>query len=170
MKPVGTGSFSYSMEITEQDCSEHGIDFDLIKEYILYRENKALYDKIPDYYFEPPAQPKKPGLFEKLFKKKKVKETKSEKSKSQFEIELDAYYQKKWEELLAKGLKPYSKADLVRLYQNEDKLFSLIIKYADLESQKEQPAFINRGNMSYRYEISKDNNIIYYIDTAINIL
>lgn len=173
MRLEGTGNFSYTLEVTKNDCAEHGIDFDMIKEYLLYKENKSLYDKVPSYYFEPPtppSPPKKENFFKRLFKKNIPASSKPEREPSEFQIELETYYQKKLEEIRAKGLKPYSKADLLVLNRNESKLISLVTKYANSESEKEDPPFENRGSFSFHYEITENDIIIFYVNTASYIL
>lgn len=170
MKLTGNGYFSYIMEITQNDCIEHGIDFNQFKEYHIYKQNKHLYDKIPSYYFEPSAPPKKTFFLNFLFKKKKKEQPTLKTKTSELSMQMEAYYQKKLNELHALGLPIYSKAELTKLYQNHSKLIALVTEYANSESQKEQPPFENRGHISYRYEITGNNSIIFYVNTAAFVL
>jgi len=169
MKLETKSDFSYTLEITREDCQKNGISFDKIKEYETYKQNKHLYDKVPAYYFEPPTppvQPKKSCLLKRIFGKKKVASENTpppEKSKT----EMDLYFDKKFEEIKELGLPLYSKVDLKQLSQNESKLIALVIKYADTEAPKENPNFENRGGFSYHYEITENDTIIFDVDTLV---
>jgi len=170
MKLESTGDFSFRMEITQDDCKKHKINFDMIKEYTIYKQNKPLYDKVPYYYFEPPAPAKKPGLFKRIFMKNKMSSSESEQKTLESRTKMDVYFQKKFEELCAKGLPLYSKADLHRLFENEAKLTSLVKEYAASESQKEHPVFEDRGGFSYHYDITENDTIVFYVNTLMMIM
>jgi len=172
MKLEGTGLFSYTLEITKNDCMVHNIDFDLIVEYETYKQNKHLYDKVPDYYFEPatpPTPPKKTCFLKNLFKKKECP-AETEPQVTKVKTKMDIYFDKKFEELKATGLPLYTKDDLNRLFQNENKLVALVRNYAKEESQKEQPSFEDRGFFSYHYELTENDTIVFYVRTATLIL
>lgn len=163
--------FSYTMTITKDDCLKNGISFDMIKDLYTYKQNKHLYDKVPDYYFEPktPVIPKKTSFIKRFFtKKERAQESKpqEEKPKTKF----DLYFEKKFEDLKAQGLPLYSKADRDKLYQNENKLTALVSEYANAEAKNINPDFENRGGFSYNYEITENDEIIYNVDTLIRIL
>lgn len=168
MKATSTGPFSCVLEITPEDCIEHGIDFEKFKEYYIYQQNKPLYDKVPAYYFEPPTPPKKPSLLNRIFKKKTQPEPPEKISESQNEF--DIYFQKKFDEIKAKGLTLYSKADLVPLYESKNKLIDFVRDYVSTEAKNDMPSFEDGGNFSYHYEINEDNHILFYLKTASYIL
>ena len=172
MKLETKSDFSYTLEITKEDCKKHGISFDMLKEYETYKQNKTLYDKVPDYYFEPPTPPvqqKKTCLLKRLFNKKKTP-TENKPEVEKMKTEMDLYFDKKFEEIKELGLPLYSKADLTLLFQNEQKLTSLVIQYADSEAKKINPDFENRGGFSYRYEITENDTIVYEVDTLIRVM
>ena len=139
MKLNSEGPFSYVLEITPQDCAEHSLNFEKIKEYYIYKQNKRLYDKVPSYMFEPPAPPKKAGFFKKLFKKKEVPV--KTKPQSSFSMEMDVYFQKKLDDIRAKGLPLYTNAELHTLWGFENELVMFVQSFGMAESEKEQPLF-----------------------------
>ena len=165
MKLSSAGPFSYVLEITPQDCAEHNLNFEKIKEYYIYKENNHLYDKVPSYMFEPPASPKKIGFLKELFKKKEVPV--KERPKSSFSMEMDLYFQKKLDDIRAKGLPLYTKAELQTLWEFENELVMFVHSFGMAESEKEQPLFENRGAFSYHYEITENDVIIFHVRTAV---
>ena len=114
--------------------------------------------------FEPPAPPKKAGFFKKLFKKKEVPV--KTKPQSSFSMEMDVYFQKKLDDIRAKGLPLYTNAELHTLWGFENELVMFVQSFGMAESEKEQPLFENRGAFSYHYEITENDIIIFHVRTA----
>jgi len=167
MKLTVLGPWVFELSMTPEDCTEHGFDFELLKELYIYKENEELYRYIPKEYFEPPVPPKEPTLFERLFKRKKKKELSEEQLKRKEEQEkMDALYRAKVEQLRAQGVKLYSKAELALLHKNYNDFLTFLTKYIHTESEKENPPFENRGFLSYRYSFTDKGELEIHAETA----